>query len=239
MKSIKISWHFIIISPLLFIFIMLFVSQSGEPTRVPAFNGTLYSKSRGFLENNKLPDTTQNNNFSTLIFSNPFYLSNDTLMLGKIPLEKSDTINREAQFFVERGIINTSMVTYNVGYYINDSKKNGSNSNSVPLRIDPKTETGPNYANGSGIFLTENGALLNGMHSTKLSTTQLVRFLTQGCLFFFLLLTGNMNYLYLKIDWDRINFQSIMILHLFFLHILLIMILARRERYGSGLIPTN
>jgi len=207
MKSIKISWHFIIISSLLFIFIMLFVSQSGEPTRVPAFNGTLYSKSRGFLENNKLPDTTQNNNFSTLIFSNPFYLSNDTLMLGKIPLEKSDTINREAQFFVERGIINTSMVTYNVGYYIKDSKKNGSNSDSIPLSIDLKTETGPNYANGSGIFLTENGALLNGMHSTKLSTTQLVRFLTQGCLFFFLLLTGNMNYLYLKIDWDRINFQ--------------------------------
>ena len=160
MKSIKISWHFIIISSLLFIFIMLFVSQSGEPTRVPAFNGTLYSKSRGFLENNKLPDTTQNNNFSTLIFSNPFYLSNDTLMLGKIPLEKSDTINREAQFFVERGIINTSMVTYNVGYYIKDSKKNGSNSDSIPLSIDLKTETGPNYANGSGIFLTENGGII-------------------------------------------------------------------------------
>jgi len=81
-------------------------------------------------------------------------------MLGKIPLEKSDTINREAQFFVERGIINTSMVTYNVGYYIKDSKKNGSNSNSIPLRIDPKTETGPNYANGSGIFLTENGGII-------------------------------------------------------------------------------
>ncbi len=87
MKSIKISWHFIIISPLLIIYFMLFVSQSGEPTSIQAFNGTLYSKSRGFLENNKLPDTTQNNNFSTLIFSNPFYLSNDTLMLGKIPLE--------------------------------------------------------------------------------------------------------------------------------------------------------
>ena len=239
MKSAKISWCFIIISPFLIIYFVLFALQLGEPASIQAFNETLYSMSQSYPKNNSLPGTTKNNNFSTLIFSNPFYLSNDTLMLGKIPLEKSDTINREAQFFVERGIINTSMVTYNVGYYIKDSKKNGSNSNSIPLRIDPKTETGPNYANGSGIFLTENGALLNGMHSTKLSTTQLVRFLTQGCLFFFLLLTGNMNYLYLKIDWDRINFQSIMILHLFFLHILLIMILARRERYGSGLIPTN
>ena len=122
MKSVKISWHFIIISPLLIIYFMQFVSQSGEPTSIRGFDGTLYSKSRGFLENNKLPDTTQNNNFSTLIFSNPFYLSNDTLMLGKIPLETSNTINREAQFFVERGIINTSMVTYKVGYYIKDSE---------------------------------------------------------------------------------------------------------------------
>ena len=139
---------------------MIFVFQSGEPTSTQAFNGTLYIKSPSFPENNNLPDTTQNNKFSTLIFSNPFYLSNDTLMLGKIPIETSDTINREAQFFVERGIINTSMVTYNVGYYIKDSKKNGSNSNSVPLRIDPKTETGPNYAKGSGIFLTENGDII-------------------------------------------------------------------------------
>ena len=49
-------------------------------------------------------------------------------MLGKIPVEKSSTIYREVQFFVERGVINTSLVTYNVGYYIEDSNMNGSNS---------------------------------------------------------------------------------------------------------------
>ena len=160
MKSAKISWCFIIISPFLIIYFVLFALQLGEPASIQAFNETLYSMSQSYPKNNSLPGTTKNNNFSTLIFSNPFYLSNDTLMLGKIPLEKSDTINREAQFFVKRGIINTSMVTYNVGYYIKDSKKNGSNSNSIPLRIDPKTETGPNYANGSGIFLTENGGII-------------------------------------------------------------------------------
>ena len=36
-------------------------------------------------------------------------------MLGKIPLEKSNTINREIQFFVERGVINTSLVTLQCG----------------------------------------------------------------------------------------------------------------------------
>ncbi len=239
MKSIKISWHFIIISPLLIIYFMLFVSQSGEPTSIRAFNGTLYRKSRGFLENNKLPDTTQNNNFSTLIFSNQFYLSNDTLMLGKIPLETSDTINREAQFIVERGIINTSMVTYNVGYYIKDSEKNGSNSDSIPLSIDLRTETGPNYVNGSGIFLIENGGIIEWDTFDQIINKSAGKVPYTGMIFFLLLLTRMMNYLYLKIDWDRIIFQLIMTLPLFFLHILLILILAPIDQYGSGPIPTN
>ncbi|WP_458721527.1 hypothetical protein [Candidatus Nitrosocosmicus sp. R] len=197
---------------------MQFVSQSGEPTSIRGFNGTLYSKSRGFLENNKLPDTTQNNNFSTLIFSNPLYLSNDTLMLGKIPLETSNTINREAQFFVERGIINTSMVTYKVGYYIKDSEKNGSNSDSIPLSIDHKSKTGPNYADGSGIFLTENGGTIEWDEFYQIINKSAGKVPYSGMIFFLLLLTRMMNYLYLKIDWDRINFQSIMTLPLFVLH---------------------
>ena len=107
---------------------MLFAFQTGEPLSIQAFSETIYSKSQNYPENNNLTDTTQNNNSSTLIFSNPFYLSNATLMLGKIPVEKSSTINREIQFFVERGVINTSLVTYNVGYYVEDSNMNGSNS---------------------------------------------------------------------------------------------------------------
>ena len=47
-----------------------------------------------------------------------------TLILDKILLveNSSDATNREVQFFVERGLINASLVTYNVGYYVEDSK---------------------------------------------------------------------------------------------------------------------
>ena len=159
MKSAKISWCFIIISPFLIIYFVLFALQLGEPASIQAFNETLYSMSQSYPKNNSLPGTTKNNNFSTLIFSNPFYLSNDTLMLRKIPIETAGTTNREVQFFVERGLIKTSLVTYKVGYYI-DSKINESNPDSIPLSIDLMTETGPNYAKGSGIFLTENGDII-------------------------------------------------------------------------------
>ena len=57
---------------------------------------------------------------------------------------------------------------------------NGSNSNSIPLSIDLKTETGPNYAKGSGIFLTENGGIIEWDAFDQIITNQLVRFLTQG-----------------------------------------------------------
>jgi hypothetical protein len=160
MKSVKISWHIIIISPLIIIYLMLFVSQLGEPTSIRAFNGIFYSKSRSFPENSNLPETTQYNNFSTLIFSNPFYSSNDILMLGKIPPEILSTINGETHFFAERAIINAPLVTYNEGYYIEGSKMNGSNPDSIPLSIDLKTEIGPNYAKGSGIFQTENKGII-------------------------------------------------------------------------------
>jgi hypothetical protein len=37
---------------------------------------------------------------------------------------------------------------------------NGSNSDSKPLSIDLKTGSGPNYAKGSGILLTESGGII-------------------------------------------------------------------------------
>jgi hypothetical protein len=140
---------------------MLFASQSVKPTSVQAIDETIYSKSQSNLEYNYLPGTTNNNNNSTaLIFSNPFYLSNTTLVLDKIPIEKSNTTNREVQFFVERGVINTSLVTYNVGYYIEDTNVNGSYLESKPQSTGLKAESGPNYAKGSGIFLTANGGMI-------------------------------------------------------------------------------
>ena len=155
MKPVKISYSIISTSPLLIIYFMLFAFKTGEPLSIKAFSETIYRKYQNYPENNNLTDTTQNNS-STLIFSNPFHLSNATLMLGKTPVEKSSTINREIQFFVERGVINTSLVTYNVGYYVEDSNMDGSNSDPKPLSIDRKTESGPNYAKGLGILLTEN-----------------------------------------------------------------------------------
>src|SRR5918993_5665190 len=76
--------------------------------------------------------TTKNFDLNELIFSDPFYLSNDTLILDKIFLgeNSSDTINMEVQFFVEKGLINASLVTYNVGYYVEDPNLFGPSSES-------------------------------------------------------------------------------------------------------------
>ena len=106
--------------------------------------------------------TTKNFDLNELIFSDPFYLSNDTLILDKIFLgeNSSDTINREVQFFVEKGLINTSLVTYNVGYYVEDPNFFGSSSESNSLGNSQDTGSVNTYAKGSGIFLTENGDII-------------------------------------------------------------------------------
>ncbi len=184
MKPVKISYSIISISSLLIIYFMLFAFQTGEPLSIQAFIVTIYSKYQNYPENNNLTDMAQNNNSSTLIFSNPFYLSNVTLMLGKIPIEKSSTINREIQFFVESGVINTSLVTYNVGYYVEDSNMNGSNSDSKPLSIDLKTESGPNYAKGSGILLTENGSIIEWDAFDQIISKSDDKILYAGMIFF-------------------------------------------------------
>ena len=160
----KITCSFIIIifsSSFLILSFILYTCQSSESIRVQASNETFYSKgqTQSYPQSNSLHHTIQNKKSDTLIFSNPYYSSNATIMLAKVPIEKSSSINREVQFYVERGVINSTLVTYNVGYYI-DSKMNGSISDSIPLSIDLMTETGPNYSKGSGIFLTENGGII-------------------------------------------------------------------------------
>jgi hypothetical protein len=141
---------------------MLYAYQSSEPIKVQASNETLYSKdqTQSYPQSNNLPPTIQNNISDTLIFSNPFYLSNATIKLAKVPIEKSSSINREVQFYVERGVINSTLVTYNVGYYVKDSTIDGSEPEFKPLSSDLKTKTSPNYSKGSGIFLTENGNII-------------------------------------------------------------------------------
>ncbi len=245
MKSVKISHIIIIIiftsSSLLINYFMLYAYQSGELINTQAFNETLYNKSQSYPENN---------NSSTLIFSNPFYLSNATLMLSKIPIEKSSVIDREVQFFVERGVINTSLVTYNVGYYVEDSNMNGSTSDSKPLNIDFKAEIVPNYAKGSGFFLTENGGIIEWDAFDQIIDKSDDKVLYAGMMFFspatVLLLTRMMKYHFSKIEWDYMNFLSttlttlqLLPLILHSLLLLLLLLLPPIERYGSGPIPTN
>jgi len=141
---------------------MLYAYQSSEPIKVQASNETLYSKGQiqSYPQSNNLPLTIQNNRSDTLIFTNPFYLSNATTKLAIVPIEKSRSINREVQFYVERGVINSTLVKYNVGYYVKDSTFDRSKPEFNSLSSDLKTKTSPNYSKSSGIFLTENGSII-------------------------------------------------------------------------------
>ena len=160
MKHVKISCIGYIALSFLIIHFMLSASQSVEPMSIQAFDEALNKKSQSNLENTNLLSTSRNNYSSTLIFSDPFYLSNNTLILGKILIQKSSTINSELQFFVEKGLIDASLVTYNVGHYVEDISMNASAPESKPLSNSLKTESSSNYAKGSGIFLTENEGII-------------------------------------------------------------------------------
>jgi hypothetical protein len=167
MEAMKITCSFIIIifsSSFLIPSFLLYASRSSEPIRVQASNETFYSKGRtqSYPQSNKLPLTIQNKKPDTLIFSNPFYLSNATTMIAKGSIEKSSSINREVQFYVERAVINSTLVTYNVGYYIEDSPIDWFKPELKPLsrELKTKTKTSPDYFKGSGIFLTENESII-------------------------------------------------------------------------------
>ena len=160
----KITCSFIIIifsSSFLILSFMLYAYQSSEPIKVQASNETFYSKgqTQSYLQSNSLHQTIQNKKSDTLIFSNPYYSSNATIMLAKVPIEKSSSINK-VQFYVERGVINSTLVTYNVGYYVEDSTIDGSKPEFKPLSRGLETKPSPNYSKGSGIFLTENGDII-------------------------------------------------------------------------------
>lgn len=165
MKPMKITCSFIIIifsSSFLILSFMLYACRSSEPIKVQASNETFYSKgqTQSYPQSNSLPLTIQNKKSDTLIFSNPFYLSNATIMLAKVPIEKSSPIIGEVQFYDERGVINSTLVTYNLGYYEEDSTIDGSKLEFKPLSSELKTKTSPNYSKGYGIYLTENKGII-------------------------------------------------------------------------------
>jgi hypothetical protein len=71
-----------------------------------------------------------------------------------------------------------------VGYYIEDSPINGSYSESKPQSSGLKTESGPNYATGSGIFLTANGGLIKWDAVDHIVHKLGDKFLYSGIIFF-------------------------------------------------------
>jgi len=160
MKHVKISCIGYIALSFLIIHFMLSASQSVEPMNIQAFVGALNKKSQRNLENTNLLSISRNNDSSTLINSDPFYLSNNTLILDKILIQKSSTTNSDVQFFIEKGLINASLETYNVGYYVEDLNMNASTVESKLLSNGLKTDSSSNYAKGPGIFLTQNGGII-------------------------------------------------------------------------------
>ncbi len=160
MKHVKISCIGYIALSFLIIHFMLPASQSVEPMSIQAFDKALNKKSQRSLENTNLLSISRNNDSSTLINSDPFYLSNNTLILDKILIQKSSTTNSDVQFFIEKGLINASLVTYNVGYYVEDLNMNASTPESKLLSNGLKTDSSSNYAKGPGIFLTQNGGII-------------------------------------------------------------------------------
>ncbi|WP_186433969.1 hypothetical protein [Candidatus Nitrosocosmicus arcticus] len=168
----------------LIIHFMLSASQSVELMSIQAFEKAVNKKSQSNLENIDLLSTSRNNDSSTLIYSDPFYLSNNTLILDKILIQKSSTINSEIQFFVEKGLINASLVTYNVGYYVEDINMNSSAPESRPLSSSLNTESSSNYAKGSGIFLTENGGIIKWDAFDQVIYKSGETFLYAGMIFF-------------------------------------------------------
>ena len=130
--------------------------------------------------------TTKNFDLNEIIFSDPFYLSNDTLILDKIFLgeNSSDTINREVQFFVEKGLINASLVTYNMGYYVEGPNFFSSSSESNSLSNSQDAGSVNTYAKGSGIFLTENGDIIKWDALDQIINKSKNTFLYVGIIFF-------------------------------------------------------
>lgn len=165
MKHVKISYFEFVALFFLAILLLLFTSSKAfYSSSTLALDKDIFNKKlQSSPENTTLVGTkTQVIDLNKVIFSNPFYLPNDTLTLDKILLleNSSATTNREVQFFVERGLINASLVTYNVGYYVKDPNFGGSSSESNSLRNSHEAGSGGNYAKGSGIFLTENGDII-------------------------------------------------------------------------------
>jgi hypothetical protein len=157
MKHVRISYLGFIASFFLAIQFLLFSSfQTFYHSSTLALGKDISNKKLQYSpENTNLIGTiTQNNDIKKFIISEPFYLSNDTQFLHKILLVENTnvTTNREVRFFVKRGHINVSLVTYNVGDYVKVPNYSGSSFESNFSRNSQDAATGETYTKGSGIF---------------------------------------------------------------------------------------
>jgi len=192
MKHGKISFIEFIVLFFLVIHLLLFTSSHAfYSSNTLALDTDISDKKlQTSPENNSLAGTNTttitNIDLNELIFSDPFYLSNDTLILDKILLgeNSSDTINREVGFFVEKGLINASLVTYNVGYYVEDPNFFSSSSESNSLGNSQDTGSVNTYAKGSGIFLTENDDIIKWDALDQIINKSKDAFLYAGIIFF-------------------------------------------------------
>ena len=201
MKPVKITCSFIFIissSSFLILSFSLYAYPSSEPIEVQASNETLYSKgqTQRYQQSNSLPLTIQNKKSDTLIFSNPFYLSNATIVLTKVPIEKSSSVNRGVQFYVERGLIYSTMVTYIVGYYVEDSAIDGFKPELKPISSELKTKTSPNYSNSFGISLTKNASIIEWSAFDQIIDKSNDAIHYAGMIFFSPIVTGKNDGLY-------------------------------------------
>lgn len=187
MKHVKIFYTGFIELFFLAIKLMLFTSsQAVYPLNALSLDKYLYNrKSQSSPGNTNLVGPTQHKDSGKLIISNPSYLLNDTLILDKIFIENSRTTNRQVQFFVERGFINASLVTYTMGFNVEDSNLRGTSRESYSLINNPEAGSSQNYVKGSGIFVIENGRIIKCDASKQIINRSNDMLYYTGMIFFF------------------------------------------------------
>ncbi len=91
---------------------------------------------------------------------NPFYDSNNSILLNKLDLISADSNSNSSidlQIFYEMGKIYNSETVHNIGYYIEESKPRSSASNESSFDIqvnESRLDKTITYAKGTGFFIT-------------------------------------------------------------------------------------
>jgi hypothetical protein len=91
---------------------------------------------------------------------NPFYDSNNSILLNKLDLISADSISNasmELQIFYEMGKIYDSETVHNIGYYIEESKPRSlaSNESNFDIQVnESRLDKTITYAKGTGFFIT-------------------------------------------------------------------------------------